>query len=71
MWYKIEEKLPNFNKQVLVKYIKGKQGEAYASLERDLVEQGLKLCATKEDKKQFFDKYAVAYNNKLKQNGIK
>lgn len=44
-----------------------KQLKAYNSFERALVEQGLKLCATKNEKKEFFDKYAIAYNNKLKQ----
>lgn len=44
-----------------------KQLKAYGSFERALVEQGLKLCATQNEKKEFFDKYAVAYNNRLKQ----
>ena len=44
-----------------------KQLKAYGSFERALVDQGLKLCRNKEEKKQFFDKYAVAYNNRLKQ----
>jgi hypothetical protein len=43
------------------------QLKAYSSFERALVEEGLKLCRNKEEKKQFFDKYAVAYNNRLKQ----
>lgn len=43
-----------------------KQLKAYGSFERALVDQGLKLCSNREEKKQFFDKYAVAYNNRLK-----
>jgi hypothetical protein len=43
-----------------------KQLNAFRSFERALVEEGFKLCATKEKKKQFFEKYAVAYNNRLK-----
>ena len=43
------------------------QLKSYHSFERALVEQGLKLCATKEIKTEFFNKYAVAYNDRLKQ----
>ena len=44
-----------------------RQLKAYNSFERALVDQGLKLCATKTEKQEFFNKYAVAYNNRLKQ----
>lgn len=43
-----------------------KQLKAFSTFERALVTEGLKLCATKTEKKEFFDKYAVAYNNRLK-----
>jgi|GEM_PF-5085546 len=44
-----------------------KQLQAYSTFERALVSEGLKLCGNKIEKKEFFDKYAVAYNNRLKQ----
>lgn len=44
-----------------------KQLKAYGSFERALVEEGLKLCDNKVEKKEFFNKYAIAYNNRLKQ----
>jgi hypothetical protein len=41
-----------------------KQIEGYMTIERAFIDVGLKLC-TSEEKKDFFDKYAVAYNQKL------
>lgn len=42
------------------------QLKTYGSFERALVAEGLKLCSSKQEKKEFFDKYAVVYNNRLK-----
>lgn len=42
-----------------------KQLGGYSSIERALLEVGLKLCGVAE-KKEFFDKYATKYNEKLK-----
>lgn len=41
-----------------------KQLQAYSSIERALIDVGLKLCP-KAEKKSFFDKYATKYNNRL------
>jgi hypothetical protein len=38
---------------------------AYSSFERALIDQGLKLYAAREEKKQFFEKYAVKYNERI------
>lgn len=43
-----------------------KQLKAYSSFERAFIEQGLKLCATKTEKKGFFDKYAERYNKRIR-----
>lgn len=42
-----------------------KQLKGFSSIERALIEVGLKLCSKKE-KKDFFDTFAAAYNLKLK-----
>lgn len=44
-----------------------KQITGYATIERALIEVGLKLCS-KEEKEDFFKKYALRYNKKLKKN---
>ena len=41
-----------------------KQLGGYTSIERALIEVGLKLCS-KDEKKAFFDKYATKYNARL------
>lgn len=43
-----------------------KQFEGYRSFERAFIEVGMKLCPNKEAKIEFFQKYAVPYNEKLK-----
>lgn len=43
-----------------------KQLKGYHSWERALIEIGLKLCSGRKEKQEFFDKYAVRYNEKLK-----
>lgn len=43
-----------------------KQLGGYPTIERALIEVGLKICR-KSEKKDFFDKYAVRYNEKLKE----
>jgi len=43
-----------------------KQVKAYGSFERGLLEVGLKLCANKEEKRQFFEKYVTVYNERIK-----
>ena len=42
-----------------------KQLKGFGSIERALIEVGLKLCPQKE-KKDFFDTFAATYNLKLK-----
>lgn len=42
-----------------------KQLKGYSTIERALIDVGLKLCPPKEQK-AFFDKYAVPYNEKIK-----
>lgn len=42
-----------------------KQITGYSSIERALIDVGLKLCS-KEEKEIFFNKYAIRYNEKLK-----
>lgn len=42
-----------------------KQIKGYSSIERALIDVGLKLC-NKEEKENFFNKYATRYNEKLK-----
>ncbi|UOB18598.1 hypothetical protein [Abyssalbus ytuae] len=42
-----------------------KQLAGYSSIERALIEIGLKLCS-KSEKEAFFNKYAIKYNEKLK-----
>lgn len=44
-----------------------KQLGGYVTIERGLIEVGMKLCRTKEDKINFFKKYGAPYNEKLKQ----
>ncbi|MCC3836255.1 hypothetical protein [Vibrio parahaemolyticus] len=43
-----------------------KQIEGFGSFERALIVVGLKLCPTREAKIEFFNKYAVPYNEKIK-----
>ncbi|MDK9790067.1 hypothetical protein [Vibrio sp. D431a] len=43
------------------------QFSGYQSVERGLLEVGLKLCANKSQKNDFFEEFAVPYNNRLKQ----
>lgn len=43
-----------------------KQLKGYHSIERALIDVGLKLC-NKKEKKAFFEKYAIKYNAKLKE----
>ncbi len=42
-----------------------KQIKGYSTIERALIDVGLKLCSKKE-KENFFNKYAIRYNEKLK-----
>lgn len=41
--------------------------QGYGSIERGLIKYGLAICKGREEKKAFFEKYAVAYNERLKQ----
>lgn len=43
-----------------------KQLGGYSSIERALIDVGMKLCPTKEEKVEFFNKYATKYNDRLK-----
>lgn len=41
------------------------QLQGYRSIERAFIDVGLKLCKNRKQKKEFFDKYAIPYNEKL------
>jgi hypothetical protein len=43
-----------------------KQLKGFPSIERALIEVGLTFCITAEEKEEFFNKYAVRYNEKIK-----
>lgn len=43
-----------------------KQLSGYHSIERALIENGIKLCSTKNDKITFFNRFAKPYNERLK-----
>jgi len=45
-----------------------KQVKAYGSFERGLIEVGLLLCPNREAKKEFFNRYVVKYNERIKSN---
>ena len=42
------------------------QIEGYQTIERALIDVGLKLCKNKAQQKEFFEQYAKPYNEKLK-----
>lgn len=42
-----------------------KQLESYKTIERAFIDVGLKLCANKNEKRKFFERYAVPYNEKI------
>lgn len=43
-----------------------KQLKGYPTIERALLEVGLELCSSDEEKKDFFNKFVTPYNQKLK-----
>ena len=43
-----------------------KQIKGFASIEQALIIVGIKLCKNLEEKQQFFNKYAVPYNDRVK-----
>lgn len=43
-----------------------KQIAAYDSIERALIEIGIKLCQSRQDKEAFFNQFAKPYNERLK-----
>jgi hypothetical protein len=44
-----------------------KQLKGYSSIERAFIDVGLDLCRTKKDKRGFYEKYTIPYNNKIKE----
>ena len=43
-----------------------KQIQGYPTIERAFIDVGIKLCPNRQEKKDFFEKYAVPYNEKIK-----
>lgn len=45
-----------------------KQLDSFRTVEEGLIKVGMKLCRTKKDTMNFFNEFAVPYNNKIKAN---